>query len=122
MHLVELAAYVVVLLVLIPKWGLLGAALAWTLRCAADSATLFVLVRASILKRSVEFTPAQLGAMALILLALIGALVPSSLEQRILYLAAASAMFSALGWMVLLDPSERARARDPRSLLLRPPR
>jgi len=122
MHLVELAAYVVVLVVLIPNWGLLGAALAWTLRCAADSLTLFVLVRVRVLKRSAEFTSAQLGAMALFLLALIGALVPSSLEQRMLYLAAAFAIFAVVGWIVLLEPSERARARNPRSLLLGPPR
>jgi O-antigen/teichoic acid export membrane protein len=42
-HLAELPAYLVLLWILVPRWGIEGAALAWTLRCAADAGMLFLL-------------------------------------------------------------------------------
>ena len=41
-HLVELPLHAVVTWVLVARWGVAGAAAAWTLRAAADAALLFV--------------------------------------------------------------------------------
>jgi O-antigen/teichoic acid export membrane protein len=43
LHAVELLPYVAVLVVATARWGLVGAALAWTLRCVVDAVALFAL-------------------------------------------------------------------------------
>jgi len=43
LHALELLPYVAVLVVATARWGLVGAALAWTLRCAVDAVALFAL-------------------------------------------------------------------------------
>jgi hypothetical protein len=53
----------------------------------------------------------------LALAALAGALMPSATSGKLLYALAALALFCALGWLVLLDESERSRARHPLALL-----
>ena len=45
-HLTELPLYLVALWLLVPAQGIVGAAIAWTLRCAVDAAVLFLLARA----------------------------------------------------------------------------
>jgi O-antigen/teichoic acid export membrane protein len=42
-HLAELPAYLALLWILVPRWGIDGAAFAWALRCAADAGVLFML-------------------------------------------------------------------------------
>lgn len=121
-HLAELPLYVAALLVLVPLWGVEGAALAWTLRCAVDALLLFVLARFKVLGAATRFTDAQFLIIALLALMLTGAVLPFSLGAKIVYLVAVLASFSALSWLVLLDPAERARARDPLSFIVqRPP-
>jgi O-antigen/teichoic acid export membrane protein len=45
LHLAELPAYLVLLWILVPHWGIEGAALAWTLRCTVDAVVLFTLAQ-----------------------------------------------------------------------------
>jgi O-antigen/teichoic acid export membrane protein len=44
-HLAELPGYLVLLWILVPRWGIDGAALAWAIRCAVDAAALFLLAQ-----------------------------------------------------------------------------
>jgi len=113
-HLVELPLYLGVLWTLVLRWGIEGAALAWALRCVADAIVLFLLARGSI--RS-GFTGAQLATAIVVLVALAGALLPTATAGKLIYAMAALALFCVLGWLVLLDESERLRARHPLALL-----
>jgi O-antigen/teichoic acid export membrane protein len=113
-HLVELPLYLVLLWALVTRWGIEGAALAWALRCVADALVLFLLTRGSV--RS-GFTAAQIVTVIAVLAAIAGALLPVAAAGKLIYALAALAVFCALGWLVLLDESERSRARHPLALL-----
>jgi O-antigen/teichoic acid export membrane protein len=112
-HLAELPLYLVLLWLAVRAWGIEGAALIWALRCLADAAALFVLARHA----QPRFHRRQLAVMGLALAALGAAMAPFSLPERLVYLLAMLALFGVLGWLLLLDESERARVRDPRALL-----
>lgn len=122
-HLAELPAYLLVLWALVERWGIDGAALAWALRCVADACLLFWLARRAVAQRLAGFTASQMVMIALALAALAGALVPFAIVGKLFYATAALVAFCVLGWVVLLDESERARARDPMALITgQPPR
>jgi O-antigen/teichoic acid export membrane protein len=112
-HLVELPVYLVVLWNGIRGWGIEGAAFAWALRCLADAAALFVLARHA----QPRFTAGQLAIMALSAAALVAAMASFSLAEKVVYLPAVLVLFGAAAWLLLLDESERARARDPLALI-----
>jgi O-antigen/teichoic acid export membrane protein len=118
LHLSELPVYLLALWILVPAWELEGAAFAWAARCIVDAGLLFVLARRYVLNFPPRFTLPQLGAMAFSLAALIGAFGQFSLFAKTIYFTAVLAAFAALVWLVLLDPSERSRARHPLSLIL----
>jgi len=113
-HLVELPLYLAVLWVLVARWGIEGAALAWALRCVADAIVLFILARGSV---HPGWSGPQMVTVLLALAALAGALMPVATAGKLIYALAALALFCALGWLVLLDESERSRARHPLALL-----
>jgi O-antigen/teichoic acid export membrane protein len=113
-HLAELPLYLIVLWLLVSRWGIEGAALAWVLRCVVDTLALFALARGSI--RS-GFTASQVGTIAAALASLATALLPETVAGKLLYALAALALFCVLAWLVLLDDTERSRARHPRALL-----
>jgi len=115
-HLAETPVYLVLLWVLVERWGIEGAAAAWALRCAADAAALFVLARRAVTQASLGLSLPQLATIGLALAALAGALGSFSIAEKLVYLAAALGVCGALGWLVLLDESERLRARDPLAL------
>ncbi len=120
LHLAELPVYLLVLWALVGHWGIEGAAAAWALRCTADAAALFLFAGRAVRP---GFTASQMATVVLVLAALAGALMPSATGGKLLYALAALALFCALGWLVLLDESERSRARHPLALLSgEPPR
>ena len=118
-HLAELPIYLVGLWLSISKWGIEGAALAWMLRCAADAGALFILAKSTV---TTGLNAAQNAAIVALLGALAAALLPESFPGKSLYAAVVLAAFCALAWAVLLDDSERARARNPLALLSGDPR
>ena len=115
-HLAEAPVYLVLLWVLVGRWGIEGAALAWALRCAVDAAALFVLARRAVVHASLRFSVPQLATIGLAVAALAGSLGPFSLAEKLAYVAAALIVCGVLGWLVLLDESERLRARNPLGL------
>ncbi len=121
-HLAELPVYVAGLAILVPLWGVEGAALVWTLRCVLDAVLLFALARYRVLGASSGFSALQLGALFLLAVLLLFALVPATLGGKVLYAAAVLTAYGVVSWFVMLDAAERERARDPLSLVLRRPR
>ena len=112
-HLAELPLYLALLWLMVSRWGIEGAALAWAIRCGADALALFALARGAV--RS-GFTPSQIAAIVGALAALALALVPLGTVAKIIYTLGGLGLFCALAWLVLLDESERSRARHPRAL------
>ena len=115
-HLTELPLYLVALWLLVPAQGIVGAAIAWTLRCAVDAAVLFLLARARSEVGTSRFSGAQSAVIVVSLIALGGTLLPLELGAKVLYIVVAVAAFGAAAWAVLLDPAERAWLRAPRGL------
>ncbi len=121
-HLAELPCYVALLALLVPARGIEGAALAWTLRCAADAAVLFALARWRLPETATLFAGAQAVSLGVALAALAGALLPQSSGAKAAYLVIALAAFVPLAWRVLLDAGERALARSLPALIAGRPR
>jgi O-antigen/teichoic acid export membrane protein len=112
-HLAELPPYLILLLWLAGTAGIDGAALAWSLRCAADCAILFVLARRHLSRSSPVLTAAQWGAI-LLLVGLVGAAaIPVLSTVRLPLLLVGCVIYGVLGWFVLLSPVERDALRDP---------
>jgi O-antigen/teichoic acid export membrane protein len=113
-HLVELPVYLVILWLLVSRWGIEGAALAWMLRSGADAAVLFIMARRSV---DSKVTPAQTATVLGSLVALAAGMVPVTTTGKVVYAVVALAAFCVLAWLVLLDESERSRLRHPLALL-----
>jgi O-antigen/teichoic acid export membrane protein len=112
-HLAELPAYLVLLALTVPAYGIAGAALAWALRCAGDAAALFWLAHRKVLPGEAVLTAAQAAVIALALGAVAGSLWPGTLEVRWAYAVAMACVFAPLIWLVLFDREDRALARNP---------
>lgn len=112
-HLAELPAYLLLLAVAVPAYGIGGAALAWALRCAGDAATLFWLAHRKILPGEAVLTAPQSAVIVLALVAVAGALWPVTSEGRWLYAAVLACIFAPLVWLVLFDRDDREIARNP---------
>jgi len=111
-HLVELPCYVALLALFVPTRGIEGAALAWTLRCAADAAVLFALAHRHLGRSAPRLAGPQAATLAVALTLLAGSLLPVAPATKLLYFALALAAFVPLAWRVLLDAGERALARE----------
>jgi O-antigen/teichoic acid export membrane protein len=115
-HLLELPIYAAVLWLLVDRYGIIGAAAAWTLRMSVTAPVFFfVALRAArvsarqVLTGSVTRTLAA----ALVLHALAGALV-ARFHAPVWLLAGAVVLtgaFVALTWLWLLEPGDRAALR-----------
>jgi len=112
-HLAELPAYLLLLAVTVPVYGIGGAALAWALRCAGDAAALFWLAHRKVLPGEAVLTGPQSAVIVLALVAVAGSLWPGTPEARWLYAAAIACVFAPLIWLVLFDRDDREMARNP---------
>jgi O-antigen/teichoic acid export membrane protein len=120
-HLAELPLYFVLLAVTVPALGISGAALAWALRCAGDTAALVWLAHRRILPGETVLSAPQSAVILLALGAVAGALWPWTFEARCAYGAAMACIFAPLIWLVLFDGDDRALARNPLAWLRRAP-
>jgi O-antigen/teichoic acid export membrane protein len=116
-HLAELPVYVALLAVLTAAYGIEGAALAWSIRCAVDAAVLFLMARRLLPSVQPVLSTAQQLTCVLFFVFMFGALLPGGPEWRGLYLTAVMLVFGSLGWLVLLTAEERRLARHPGALL-----
>ena len=106
LHVLELPIYAVLILALSSRLGLIGVALAWTLRNAIDTAVLCWLSRAQL----AEATPALFRSLKWAA-ALSASLVVLALQTSTLARAVATALvlaaFAVIAWRWILQPPER---------------
>lgn len=118
-HLVELFLYVPTLWWMAHRWGIDGAAIAWTLRGGLDLLIQFLVAR-QLLPTPVRDVrlDGKLGGLNVIVpgaLAAIGfaaAAFAPTLAARALTVLSFLVLFGVLAWTRMLDPQERAYARD----------
>jgi len=108
LHLAELPIYLLVLWLFMQKWGIVGAAAAWTLRVGFDAVVLFVMSAwlEDELSRTLK-QDALILALALAVLAL--GCWPSGLATKIGFTAIVLTGFSLFAWRGLLSRDERRR-------------
>jgi O-antigen/teichoic acid export membrane protein len=113
-HLIELPLHVVLAWLLVTRFGIAGAALAWTLRMAVDAALLFVAASRLGALPAKALADAR-GPRAALLLAATGAAVwaagaaPHALRLRAPLAVAALAAAAALAWTWVADDDDRER-------------
>jgi O-antigen/teichoic acid export membrane protein len=118
LHLVELPLYLALAWLLIQRYGIAGAALAWTIRAGADGAVLFYLARHVPGGLGSEPRPRLLAALvaAVGVLGLSATLSTYSVALRVAYLLVATSAFGATFWLFVVDPSERRALLQLRTL------
>jgi O-antigen/teichoic acid export membrane protein len=107
LHLIELPIYSVAIWFLAKSYGIVGVAIAWTLRGALDTGALLYVARRWLAVPIVP-RPAWGWALGATLLVLVGATLVPGTMGRIIYVAVAAVAFVALVWLKLLTASERA--------------
>jgi len=111
LHLIELPLYLGLLWWLISRWGIEGAAIAWTARVGVDALFMFVLARRFLLYESpVSLRTALLPAIAVLILAL-AALLQSPVMKGI-FLSLTILCFVFVTWFRILTPEERTLAQS----------
>lgn len=107
LHLAEIPFYLAMLWWTLPRYGIEGAAVAYTTRVLADTVMLFIMacrllpVLASSLKQI-----GMLGSIALFALG-VGAM-PVDLAMKGFFLALTLTLFMIVSWTILLEPEERS--------------
>jgi O-antigen/teichoic acid export membrane protein len=110
LHILELPFYLLILWWLVDVYGIVGAAIAWVIRVAADTAVLFALAQRLVPEIS-PFAPRPvlIGGAALLTLAL--APVIPVLAMKAWYLAFVLFVFTWAAWSVLITTIERSMIR-----------
>jgi O-antigen/teichoic acid export membrane protein len=110
LHILELPFYLLILWWLVDVYGIVGAAIAWVIRVAVDTAVLFALAQRLVPEIS-PFAPRPvlIGGAALLTLAL--APVIPVLAMKAWYLAFVLFVFTWAAWSVLITTIERSMIR-----------
>ena len=106
LHLLEMPIYVTGIFLLARSLGLVGVAIAWTLRVTIDAVALLLVARRTL---HLPLVP-SLGtawAIPLMLIAFLGAGLATSTALRISYVGVVGALFTILSWKWLLSAPER---------------
>jgi len=105
-HVAEAPIYFLALFLFLPRYGVTGAALAWTLRVTIDAAVLFT--AAGIILPATKTGIVRIACLAAITSAVVvcGAMM-SGFYGRVIYTAVALAIYVVVGWYRLLDTAER---------------
>lgn len=107
LHVAEVPFYLAFLWWVLPRYGVEGAAAAWTLRVAADMVVLYLMTH-WLLPLASPAIARLAKSVGLVLAAFALAAAPMALVARAVVLAALLGAFAALGWTVMLEPVERA--------------
>lgn len=109
-HLIELPLYGILIWLLGRSLGLVGFAIAWTLRVLLDTIMLWVMARRSLaVDRSVLHMP-LLTWTAMLIALLVGALLPGT-AARLSFLALVLAVYLPVAWLGLITAEERESVR-----------
>jgi O-antigen/teichoic acid export membrane protein len=106
LHLAEFPLYAGCMWLLIAHFGIEGAALAWTLRIAADALLLFFFSR-RLMGLGRWFGPRERAALILALFSLLPAMLPMGPEARAGGVLGVLVLFGGIGWLRLLSTEER---------------
>ena len=110
LHLAEVPFYLALLWWMLPRYGIEGAAVAYTVRVIADTVVLFIMARqimplaASAVRRIGILTCVSLPVMS-------AAAMPMNLATKCLFVAVTLTVLIAGGWTILLEPEEKEFAR-----------
>jgi O-antigen/teichoic acid export membrane protein len=111
LHMLELPAYLVALWWLTTRYGINGAAMAWTGRVAFDAIILFVLAKRFVpIRISVSSQISSLAVVALVTLVL--ATFPQGLMLKGVFLLVTMLGFLLVTWYLVLSPEERSLAHS----------
>lgn len=111
LHLMELPLYVASLAWLANLYGIVGVAVAWTLRATFDSVALLVIANQRTHGSPETIRPTLVvGAGALAVL--VGACFVEGLMPKLFVLVASVLAFGAIGWTRMMQPAERAYLRE----------
>jgi O-antigen/teichoic acid export membrane protein len=111
LYLAEVPFYLALLYWMLPRYGIDGAAVAYTARVAADAIVLFLTARR--LMPRVAFAVKRIGMLTCVALPVVSATaMPMDLAVKCSLVAVILALFVAAGWAVLLEPEERDFVRD----------
>lgn len=117
MHLIQVPIFLALLAVFVPAYGAEGAALATSMRCVLDAAMVFLAGHFIAPGAQPTFRRRQVLVILLALAGLLGGTMELDFWERVAYFASGGVAFAVLGWYVLMDSTERNRARDPMALL-----
>ena len=111
LQLLELPAYMAALIWLTKKYGIEGAAIAWTGRVALDALVLFIMARRLLpVENSLRSQTALLTALGLAVLAL--AVLPQGFLLKSVFLLLTILGFVLVAWFRVLSPEERKLAQN----------
>jgi O-antigen/teichoic acid export membrane protein len=111
LHLVELPLYLAALWVLAHRYGVVGVAMAWTIRVALDTVLLLILARQQMpaahlhLRRHLVLIGGALAALG-------GATAIQGETVKLWILVATLVVFALFGWTRIVKPAERVALRD----------
>ncbi len=114
LHLIELPFYLAGLWFLVHTYGIVGAAMAWTLRAGFDAVALFVMCHL-LLGTEAKTRRAHAAGFGLSLALLAGLMQPFSLALRAVFLSAGLLAFGVLAWQRILVPGRRLLGIPPRA-------
>ncbi len=121
LHLAELPLYLLLAWVLIERHGIVGAAIAWSVRVAVDTVLLFYFARRVDGGRRAEMRPrliaVNVAAVAALTLAVV--LTGTPVVLRLGFVVLTGAAFAVTFWLRLLDPGEQRAALELRALGVR---
>ncbi|MFZ0523459.1 MAG: flippase [Candidatus Acidiferrales bacterium] len=109
LHMIELPAYLLTLWWCISKWGIEGAAMAWTGRVALDAVVLFFLA-SRLLPAGTSLRPRTAFIAGLAPIALAAATLPQGLALKGAFVLASLTAFAAVAWFLILTPEEKTFA------------
>jgi hypothetical protein len=89
------------------RFGIMGAAIAWTLRATLEATALFSLSQRFLARRLAVVRFFAISVIAALLVFYFATLV-TGLTHRFIFLACTLAMFASGSWLLVLRPEERA--------------
>jgi len=107
LHVMELPIYAVAMWWLLHRFGIVGVAIAWTLRVTLDTLALLFIAHRRLNLRLETGSRVRVRAAILMLAALALAAVPATTSVRILYVCVVTPLFVWLTWRHLLTDNER---------------
>lgn len=106
LHIAELPIYLVAVWLLVEHAGIVGAAIAWTVRVAVDAGAVFVM-SGRLLRGQPGRRKGQAGAITLSILALAIAFFLPTREVQVIFVVVGIPVFAVLAWSTLISREER---------------